>query len=112
MNTYGAAAIGAREIIMVTDRETGIATVRQRGADPMAGRSAIWQGLSMEERAVRSRSCAEPTQEPGRRKRMQLDWGRRGWTSHNCFGPPSCCNLVSDAYKEVSAVGLWTRSGI
>ena len=83
------AEIGAREIIMVTDRETGIATVRQRGADPMAGRSAMRQGLSMEERAVRSRSCAEPTQEPGRRKRMQLDWGRRGWTSHNCFGPPS-----------------------
>ena len=34
-----AAAKGAREIIMVTYRETGIATIRQRGADPMAGRS-------------------------------------------------------------------------
>ena len=32
-----AAKIGAREIIMVTDRETSIATVRQTGADPMAG---------------------------------------------------------------------------
>ena len=34
-----AAAKRDREIIMFTDRETGIATVRQRGADPMAGRS-------------------------------------------------------------------------
>ena len=50
-----AGAIGAREIIMVTDIETGRTTVRQRGADPMAGRSAMRQGLSKEERAVRSR---------------------------------------------------------
>ena len=55
----------------------------------MAGRSALMQGLSKEERAVRSHSRTEPTQEPGRRERMQLDWGKRGWTSHNCFGPPS-----------------------
>ena len=34
-----AAAKIAREIIMVTDRKTSIATLRQRGADPMAGRS-------------------------------------------------------------------------
>ena len=61
-----AAAKRARKIIMVTARETGIATIRQRGADPIAGRSGE-DGA----RAVQSRLRS---QRAGRR----CSWTRAG----------------------------------
>ena len=60
---------------LVTGKETGIATIRQRGADSMAVRSGA-EARSVYKRRGRSRSRAEPTQDPESRELMQLDLGR------------------------------------
>ena len=70
-----------REVVMVTDMETGQKTIQMRVADGVSERKAWRPGMSTEWQ-VKSKRPAEPTQRPESRQRRRLGQDRSGRTSN------------------------------